>query len=494
MKDLSRTAIYIAVAAVLVALAWLLQPTPPSIERLSDEGELFYPNFTDPLAATSLEVIRYDENAGSAVPFKVDFAGGKWTIPSHYNYPADGQDRLANTAGAMMDLKKDIIQSDRAQDHESLGVIDPLDDSQSGVTGRGERITIRSVSGGVLADYIIGNPVPNREDFRYVRVPDKKRTFAVNVKVDASTKFSDWINADLLEFRAPDVKRLALNDYSIDEATGTFNQVGRVTLHRNLAGKWELSELTEGKQVDEAKVNAMLSALDGLTIAGVRPKPASLTADLRSKSGISIDVPTRMSLESRGFFISNDGRLLSNEGEISVGTRDGVRYTLRFGEVLIGEGVDVSAGSELEVEGESFNTIPDSGTPKENRYVFITAEFDESLVAPRPTPPPAPSPAPAVNENQGEGASADGEQTAAEPQPAPVETQPSADAIREYERQLIEWEKGAGTGREKAAKLNDRFAEWYYVISATDFQALRPSLNDLVKQAEPAPTGPMLQP
>lgn len=95
MKDFSRTAIYIAVAAVLIILAVMLRPAPPSIERLSDEGEPFYPNFTDPLDATSLEVVKFDEEAGSAVPFKVEFSSGSWIIPSHYNYPADGKDRLA---------------------------------------------------------------------------------------------------------------------------------------------------------------------------------------------------------------------------------------------------------------------------------------------------------------------------------------------------------------------------------------------------------------
>jgi hypothetical protein len=397
-------------------------------------------------------------------------------------------------------------------------VIDPLDESQTGVAGRGERVTLRDQSGGILADYIIGKAVPNREGFRYLRLPDKKRTYAVKVGADLSTKFADWINADLLELRAQDIMRMVLNDYTIDETSGTYNQAGRATLNRDIAGAWVLAEAAPGRAVNDAKVREMLGALDTLTITGVRPKPASLTADLRTKAGIAIDVPTRLSLESRGFFISSDGRLLSNEGEINIGTKEGVLYTLRFGEVLYGEGLDVSAGSDDET-GQDEVSMNSPGAGKENRYVFITAEFDESLLAPKPTPPaPPPAAAPQAesgdeNSNQNSesaGAEADGDEnqgapdeageTAAAqlepadenpptqpeeagPQPAP---QPDPVAMQEYQRQLDEWNKTADAGRAKARELNDRFAEWYYVISGVDFKALRPSVNDLVMQAEPS--------
>jgi len=45
-----------------------------------------FPNFTDPNQATTLEVIEYDQQSGSARPFKVTFKDGRWTIPSHNDY------------------------------------------------------------------------------------------------------------------------------------------------------------------------------------------------------------------------------------------------------------------------------------------------------------------------------------------------------------------------------------------------------------------------
>ena len=127
MNDVAKTAIFVGVAVVLCAAAYLFSPAPPKVAYFDDQGEPFYADFTDPLEAASLEVIDFDEESGSARPFKVEVKDGVWSIPSHYNYAADGEDRLAKTAAGVIDLKKDVAQSDRVQDHEAFGVIDPLD-------------------------------------------------------------------------------------------------------------------------------------------------------------------------------------------------------------------------------------------------------------------------------------------------------------------------------------------------------------------------------
>ena len=72
-------------------------------------------------------MVDFDPATATASRFQVKFKDGKWVIPSHYNYPADAKDRLAKTAGGVMDLTKDTIRSDRVEDQEEMGVIDPLD-------------------------------------------------------------------------------------------------------------------------------------------------------------------------------------------------------------------------------------------------------------------------------------------------------------------------------------------------------------------------------
>ncbi len=118
-------------------------PSRVTPDAFLDQGEPFYPEFNDPNEAQSLEVIRWDEETGEAIPSKVVFADGRWSIPSHNNYPADGADRLAKTAAGAIGINKDDYRSDNVSDWEACGVIDPLDESASSLSGRGERVTIR---------------------------------------------------------------------------------------------------------------------------------------------------------------------------------------------------------------------------------------------------------------------------------------------------------------------------------------------------------------
>ena len=113
------------------------------------------------------------------------FKDGKWVIPSHYDYPADAKDRLAKTAAGVMDLTKDTIRSDRAEDQEAMGVIDPLDTKVSALKGRGKRVTLRDTSEKVLADFIIGEPRSRTGPTSATSAcPAQKRTYGVNIKVD----------------------------------------------------------------------------------------------------------------------------------------------------------------------------------------------------------------------------------------------------------------------------------------------------------------------
>ncbi len=495
MSEWVKTGLFAAVAAVLIVLAlwggWVrpqVGRAGATLEQFSDQGERFYPAF-DPQQAASLEVIEYEESSGTARPFKVQVANGRWTIPSHYDYPADGADRLAQTAAGVMDLTKDKVQSDRAQDHETLGVVDPLDDTVSTLKGRGQRVTIRDASGAPLVDYIFGRTVDagggggGGAGHRYVRLPGKKRTYAVKVDVELSTRFADWIETDLLDLSSADVTSVGINNYSIDEATGAVNPGQSLRLSRS-GQEWSLANLSDNLQLDAAKVRAMVNAITRLTITGVRPKPPSLTADLRASESISLDLPTQISLQSKGFFVSQDGRLLSNEGEITVGTENGVRYTLRFGELLVGEGLAVSAGDET--NGAASHDASDAAAD-EHRYLFITAEFDDSLLPPLP-PDSEEADVAAVEESQrADEVDENPMRESSEPDPAEM--------LKTLRRSIEKRRAELSTeGEEKVRRLNERFAPWYYVISAKDFQSIRPTSDDLTMPRPPAEAAGPLPP
>jgi hypothetical protein len=168
-----------------------------------------------------------------------------------------------------------------------------------------------------------------------------------------------------------EIDRVQLKDYSIDEQSGRLDQRDTVDLTRD-GDTWKMAGLPAGKDVDTYKVNNLVQAVDALSIEGVRPKPDGLTASLqRATGGISITNADMASLQSHGFYFTRDGRLVSNEGELMVHTKDGVLYTLRFGEVAFGQGNTLSAGDSAEVR--------QPGQTGENRYLMISASLDPSL-------------------------------------------------------------------------------------------------------------------
>jgi hypothetical protein len=356
MRESAKTAVFCLAALVLAVAAAIVEPEAATPDVFSDQGEIFFPRLTDPLAAKALEVVEYDEATATARPFKVEFKRGRWTIPSHYNYPADAKDRLAKTAAALVDLRKDQVRSDLVEDHARYSVIDPLDQKVTSLTGRGKRVTLRDEQGHPLADLILGQTVKDKPGYRHVRLPGQKRTYAVKTDADPSARFEDWIETDLLKVSASAIRKVTIHSYSINEAQGRLENVETLVLTRD-GDKWKLPG---AEKLNTSAVNATLAALDNLKIVGVRPKPPNLTQDLKTRGAIQMSLDTMMSLRQKGFFITPDGRLLSNEGEMSVETADGVIYTLRFGEILTGQG-----------EGPA-PAIKDARSGTESRYLFIT--------------------------------------------------------------------------------------------------------------------------
>lgn len=452
MNEIQKTMTFIGVAAVLGLIALLVAPGNPTPEAFSDRGEEFFPDFTDPNAATSMEVIDFNEETGSARPFKVLFKGGQWTIPSHHNYPADGKDRLAQTAAGILDIKKDDIVAEVTADHEALGVVDPLDETVTSLTGRGKRVTIKDKNDNTLADIIIGKSIPGRDDqYRYARLPGQKRTYAARFNVDITTTFNDWIEKDLLLVDQDKITQVTLKDYSINERTGLLNQRDTIILTKE-GTDWTANKMRRNQKVDDTKMTDLLKALDELTIVGVRPKPAGLSRSLAQiEGGISITRADMLSLQSKGFYFTQDGQLVSNEGETQVRTGDGVTYTLRFGEIVYGEGDVVTAG----LSGGESEATPQG--PGENRYLFITTEFDPKMF-PEPRKP----------SNTAFQSKADSLWT-------------DADRTNSEIHQAHEaWREQVEAGRKLSADLNARFALWYYVISSESFDKISLERNDLI--------------
>lgn len=349
-SESAKTILFLLIAGALAITANFVEPESATPKILSDQGEEFYPKFKDPQAVKTIEVIDYDESTATSRPFQVEFQKGRWVLSSNNNYPVDTGDRLIKTAAALMDLKKDLVKSDSAQDHAKFGVIDPLDEKTAGLTGRGKRVTLRNAHKDVLADFILGKPVEGKAGYRYVRVPGQKRVYAVKTDADPSTRFSDWVYAGIARIPISTIRRVAINSYQIDDATGQLANLDTVQLTRE-ADKWKMLGVDA---LNMQAIDTMARTLENLHIVDARPKPEALADSLRDGK-IEITMEAALSLRQKGFFVTQSGRLMASEGEMAVDTVNGVVYQIRFGEVAT-------------MHGET--------KPSGNRYLFITAVFD----------------------------------------------------------------------------------------------------------------------
>lgn len=401
MNENLKTIAYVAAAVAFASLAAVVQPERFTPKILSDQGEAFYPKFTDPQLVKIIEVVDYDESTAAAKPFQVEFRKGRWILPANYDYPIDVGDRLVKTSASLMDLKKDSVVSESAADHGKYGVLDPLDNKSASLTGRAKRVTLRDARKEVLADFMLGKPVPGKAGYRYIRLPNEKRVYAVKTDADPSARFADWVNAGLLRIASNNIRRVQILSYQIDEASGRLaNLESTALLHEG--GQWKMQS---GENFNKGAVQQMAATLDTLKIADVRPKPPSMAEGIRTGK-LEMTLEGAMSMRQRGFFLSPTGRLLSNEGEMVVELANGVNYVLRFGEVATSPG---------EVK-------PPTGSG-ENRYLFVTVSYDPQRAA--------------------------------------------------------KYGDSSGSGERVARDLNNRFADWYYVIRGGDIQKLRLKRKDL---------------
>jgi len=369
-------------------------------------GQPFYADFEGTSQAKSLLVTSIDPDAIKKQKFEIKEVDGLWQIPSHEGYPAEAAERLARTSASLVGLTRDSLVGRRTSDYEKFGVVDPREDDIVDVESVGQSITIRDANEDVLVDFIIGDRADDRDDgiadpsgeesFYYVRRADETNVYRIPLNIELSTKFSDWIEPDLLQLEAADVVQLDMNNYQIEErSSGMFGQVkelmkvkgDEISLRRKTStDDWELENLKpESEKVIQAAVNAVVGVLDEMAIVDVEKKPTLngrilLDADLnysvtpaqaqlmsiRSQQqldALSQDekaefqslqmgiMELQRDLEAKGFSFGQTGRkleLVSAGGEMQAGTSSGLRYTLHVGKAPTStvEAIDVAGASD----------------------------------------------------------------------------------------------------------------------------------------------------
>jgi hypothetical protein len=521
MTEIQRTLTFVGIAAASLVVGLFAAPSAPKpLEEFSDVGKEFYPDFTDPAAAKQLQVIAYNADTAEARVFGVEFKNGLWRIPSRHNYPADGKDRLAKCAASIIGLKRETLAGQREAEHAEFEVVDPFDEKSESLK-RGQRITLKDEAGKPLADFIIGKAVPNQTGYFYVRRPDEKSTYKAKVSLDLSTKFADWIEPDLLKIDGIKLTGVDIENYSIDTNRGKIlDQDKRSKLTRkNSSDPWKLDGLDEAtEEVNQDEVRKLVDGLDNLKIVGVRPKPAKLQRDLKLDEGITLDQQTMIDLGMKGFLFargeSGGQQMVSKEGEVVARTDQGVQYQLHFGDVFSGTEEEIEFGftktddkpaaeGELKDEAEKkAEDDPKSGLLKKSRYLFVTAMFNPEALGEKPTEPVKPEapeeptaekpaardeagPADAtVADNVGPWAEYNAKKSAYDLAVAGFEP-----AKARYAADLKAYDDKVKEGEKLVKELNNRFADWYYVISGDSFENLRQGRQTLVKPKSQTPGG-----
>ncbi len=416
MNEPVKTMTFFGVAILIGAVAWLTSPGASSVEEKTDFRENIFPNFTDSTLVGSLEVVSLQDDKVNIEPFSVQLKDGVWTIPSHSGYPADAEDQVVKAAGTLIDLSivKVVSKNKSSETYRRYGVMEPTAQNllQYGSDSIGIHATMKDRKGEPLADLIIGKKVEENAELRYVRAVGQDRVVTVKIDPDKlSTRFDDWIETDLLKLSGTsDIRRVDLKDYSVAVTPQRYleiNEGSEITLsYDDEKSKWNVEDLKQRAANSDKLVDAKLKpeeelnddtlrdlrdALGDLKIINVDRKPEAFRNSLAQDGKVKPSREAALSLQSRGFYLlpaDDDNRpmtIKSTDGEVECTMKDGVRYVLRFGNV---ESLESSSDKESSDDnkpgdkktGDDTDDDDDDDEPKLNRYLFVMAEFDPSII------------------------------------------------------------------------------------------------------------------
>ena len=453
MNDGTKTGLFVGVATILAGLAsWTyFGDVPSNSEQFQLIGKPFYEQFTSSSQATSLEVIAIDDD-GQLQRFNVRENNGVWTIPSHFDYPAEAVERLARTSASLIGLEREALAGRLKSEHDRLGVRDPEAEDLEFPETAGQRITLKDANDDVVVDLIIGNEVEDEspvdqgdqdvETLRdesqkvyYVRRFDEDQTYKVALNIDLSTKFSDWIDPDLLRIETSRLTNIVVDNYKLEERASVQgvalvkSQGDQISLSKGQPAGWQLEGIDEKtEKLNTTRVNEVVGVLDQMKIAGVRPKftfkdQLLLTPELKlnerpefkeDKQAFALAIRQMQGdLEEKGFNLAGgengELQLVSRNGDLKIATDEGVVYTMNIGRAIEGSTEEIEVGGTTEGESKSADKEnseneeaksedadsnqeqkPETEAEANNRYLMIRVSFDEDMVANRPEIPVKP--------------------------------------------------------------------------------------------------------
>jgi hypothetical protein len=293
--------------------------------------------------------------------------------------------------------------------------------------------------------------------------------------------------------------------------------------------KWVDAPLAADEELDASKLDSLKHDLRGLAIVDVARKEEILAKYLREQGKFPPAIQAEQFVAPYGFHmvqVSPDIleylrtlvpakektlELLSGQGDLRVATKEGIVYVLRFGNVAsTSPGAEKGKKTPAKPEAakkEAEKKDPEAaqaGGANVNRFLFIMAEFDPDVlpkpqVVPLPELPKPDEPAKAKSPEASKADAAKKEDPATKPEAAKKE-EPAKKTDPEAQRKQIEamrkeieaanktrqkdFDAKVEEGKKKAQELNERFANWFYVISDSEYQKIHLSRKDIIKKKE----------
>lgn len=454
--EVTVSAVAAGAAIAMVALTWMVygwtQPrTPDSFLKV---GEVFFDDFkTSQIVQMELAAV---DKAGQPLNFNVRKTNDLWTIPSHYDYPAEAVERLSQTATELIGLERKSLASAEKGAHSLFGTLDPAsDEGKADPENAGKSLKLLDSNGETVFHLIIGKQVEKKnapqdsllgleqsnDRFYYVRVPSEKETYTAKLDLDISTKFSDWIQADLLELNPNDMREIKVDNARLVEDQNGL-QIRRVRVPGEIVvlqkpddfGQWKLPDLDDTQEaMNSETVNSLISSIEGIQLLGVRPRykfqgqsiidsnfefvfPPEVANDDNAKGRIFNDL--QEDLINRGFGLarveaSDQIKLVSEHGELTTTTKDGLVYSLYFGSQIVGseEAIQIGEGAakaepkeDAAKEGEAKEGEPNGDDPNADpaakqpaapdqttaRFLLVRVSHNPGLMTDAPVAPVEP--------------------------------------------------------------------------------------------------------
>jgi|GEM_PF-1952525 len=452
-----------AMVGVTCGVYYATGPSTPN--QYAKVGQQFFEKFEGSDQIAEMDLIALDVD-GKLQSFSLKKAANLWTIPSHYNYPAEAGQRLSQTATELIGLNRTRLASAEREAQPRLGVLDPTtDQGKESPEDAGKLIRFTDSNDELVFALIIGKPLEATdqqpdvlsgiskpdEKLYHVRIPSETETYVAKLDLDISTKFSDWINKDLLELTSASLRKLNVDNYRL-ESRQVLTPSG-IAIQKSLVpgeelelakssdrGQWEIANLdAEKEEVDTDKINQLVGTIEKIELAGVRPRfqydgksvldanfdiqvPESLANNPEAQQAVFSDLQDDLS--SRGFALAQNPEnqkimLVSDYGEMSATTAEGLTYTLYYGAQISGSEQAIEIGSP-DQDASTKDKASDTGEkdyvgtqadPSEatggegndadqkkldptlenkSRFLLVKVEFNSELVEGKPVEPMAP--------------------------------------------------------------------------------------------------------